>query len=158
MYDKIIKIEECFDEKNTIDIELDGNHLFFANDILVHNSSSDPGLDDTSESFGLPATADFMFAAVTSEELEKVNQIQIKQLKNRDNDVTLHKRFVVGIDRSKMKLYDIAEQPADQAGPTPQDLYKTVGKAQPEKSLSSIAIEGFQRDKMKDKIRDLILD
>jgi replicative DNA helicase len=69
--------------------------------------SSDPGLEDTSESFGLPATADFMFALVSSEELENLNQIIVKQLKNRYNDPNYYKRFVVGIDRSKMKLYDV---------------------------------------------------
>jgi replicative DNA helicase len=71
--------------------------------------SSDPGLTDTSESFGLPATADLMFAITTSEELDKLGQIAIKQLKNRDNDVTKNKRFVIGINRSKMKLYDVPE-------------------------------------------------
>ena len=70
-------------------------------------TSSDPGLEDTSESFGLPATADFMFALVSSEELENLNQIIVKQLKNRYNDPNYYKRFVVGIDRSKMKLYDV---------------------------------------------------
>jgi len=68
--------------------------------------SSDPDLTDTSESFGLPATADLMFALISTEELEAVNQIMIKQLKNRYNDPTMNKRFVVGIDRSKMRLYD----------------------------------------------------
>ena len=72
-------------------------------------SNSDPGLEDTSESFGLPATADFMFALVTNEELENLNQILVKQLKNRYNDPSLYKRFVVGIDRSKMRLYDVEE-------------------------------------------------
>ena len=70
-------------------------------------ANSDPGLEDTSESFGLPATADFMFALVSSEELENLNQIIVKQLKNRYNDPNYYKRFVVGIDRSKMKLYDV---------------------------------------------------
>ena len=69
----------------TIDIEVTGNHLFYANDILTHNSSSDPGLEDTSESFGLPATADLMFALITSEDLEALGQIMVKQLKNRYN-------------------------------------------------------------------------
>ena len=69
--------------------------------------SSDPGLEDTSESFGLPATADFMFALVSSEELENLNQIIVKQLKIRYNAPNYYKRFVVGIDRSKMKLYDV---------------------------------------------------
>jgi archaellum biogenesis ATPase FlaH len=69
--------------------------------------SSDVGLEDTSESFGLPATADFMFALISTEELEALGQIMVKQLKNRYNDPTQNKRFVVGIDRSKMKLYDV---------------------------------------------------
>jgi replicative DNA helicase len=69
-------------------------------------TNSDPGLEDTSESFGLPATADFMFALVSNEELEALNQIIVKQLKNRYNDPSFYKRFVVGIDRAKMKLYD----------------------------------------------------
>jgi replicative DNA helicase len=69
-------------------------------------TNSDPGLEDTSESFGLPATADFMFALVSNEELESLNQIMVKQLKNRYNDPGFYKRFVVGIDRAKMKLYD----------------------------------------------------
>ena len=70
-------------------------------------TNSDPGLEDTSESFGLPATADFMFALVSNEELEALNQIIVKQLKNRYNDPSFYKRFVVGIDRAKMKLYDV---------------------------------------------------
>ena len=70
-------------------------------------TNSDPGLEDTSESFGLPATADFMFALVSNEELEGLNQIIVKQLKNRYNDLNLYKRFVIGVDRSKMKLYDV---------------------------------------------------
>ena len=70
-------------------------------------SSSDPGLEDTSESFGLPATADLMFALVSSEELEALGQVMVKQLKNRYNDPNYKKRFVVGIDRSRMRLYDV---------------------------------------------------
>lgn len=69
-------------------------------------SSSDPGLEDTSESFGLPATADLMFALVSSEELEEDGQIMVKQLKNRYNDLNKHKRFLVNIDRSYMRLSD----------------------------------------------------
>jgi len=72
-------------------------------------TSSDPGLEDTSESFGLPATADFMFALISTEELQQLNQIMIKQLKNRYNDPNYFKRFVVGIDRAKMKLYDVEQ-------------------------------------------------
>ena len=76
-------------------------------------ASSDPNLTDTSESFGLPATADLMFALISTEELEGLNQIMVKQLKNRYNDPTINKRFVVGIDRAKMRLYDV-EQGAQQ--------------------------------------------
>jgi hypothetical protein len=74
-------------------------------------SNSDVGLEDTSESFGLPATADFMFALISTEELEQLNQIMVKQLKNRYNDPSYYKKFVIGVDRSKMRLYD-AEQTA----------------------------------------------
>jgi hypothetical protein len=71
--------------------------------------NSDPGLEDTSESFGLPATADLMFALVSNDELNSLGQIMVKQLKNRYNDPNVDKRFVIGVDRSKMKLYDIDE-------------------------------------------------
>ena len=75
--------------------------------------SSDPDLTDTSESFGLPATADLMFALISTEELEGLNQIMVKQLKNRYHDPTMNKRFVVGVDRAKMRLYD-CEQSAQE--------------------------------------------
>ena len=72
-------------------------------------SNTDVGLEDTSESFGLPATADLMFALISTEELEQQGQIMVKQLKNRYNDPTYHKRFVVGVDRSRMRLFDVDE-------------------------------------------------
>ena len=71
--------------------------------------NSDPGLEDTSESFGLPATADLMFALISNDELTKLGQIMVKQFKNRYNDPNKDKRFVIGVDRSKMKLYDLDE-------------------------------------------------
>lgn len=76
-------------------------------------NSSDPGLEDTSESFGLPATADLMFALISSEELEELGQIMVKQLKNRYADPSAYKRFVVGVDRSKMRLYDAEQSSQD---------------------------------------------
>lgn len=72
-------------------------------------ANSDPGLEDTSESFGLPATADLMFALISNDELVSLNQILVKQLKNRYNDPNHNKRFVIGVDRSKMKLFDVDE-------------------------------------------------
>ena len=76
-------------------------------------SDSDPGLENTSESFGLPATADLMFALISTEELEQLNQIMVKQLKNRYGDISNPKRFAIGIDRSKMKLYDLENKAQD---------------------------------------------
>ena len=84
-------------------------------------TSSDPGLEDTSESFGLPATADLMFALITSEELEELGQIMVKQLKNRYNDPTYYKRFTVGVDRSKMRLYDVEQSGQDGLADAGQD-------------------------------------
>ena len=73
-------------------------------------ANSDVGLEDTSESFGLPATADLMFALISTEDLESLNQLMVKQLKNRYNDPGMNKRFVVGIDRARMKLYDCEQE------------------------------------------------
>ena len=85
-------------------------------------SSSDVDLTDTSESFGLPATADLMFALISTEELEEVNQIMVKQLKNRYNDPTMNKRFVIGIDRAKMRLYDVDQSSQEDIVDSGQDV------------------------------------
>ena len=77
-------------------------------------ANSDIELTDTSESFGLPATADFMFALTTSEEMDELNQMMIKQLKNRYNDPTILRRFVIGVDRAKMRLYDVEDMAQDE--------------------------------------------
>ena len=84
-------------------------------------TSTDIGLEDTSESFGLPATADFMFALISNEEMEELGQILVKQLKNRYNDPTVNKRFVIGIDRSKMLLYDVEMKEQDDLVDNGQD-------------------------------------
>ena len=91
-------------------------------------SNSDVGLEDTSESFGLPATADLMFAIISTEELERDGQFMVKQLKNRYNDPTHHKRFVVGVDRSKMRLYDVEESEQTLTDDTPVFDNTTTGK------------------------------
>jgi len=75
-------------------------------------SNSDVGLEDTSESFGLPATADFMFALISTEELAEMNQIMVKQLKNRYNDTAVNRKFILGINRAKMKVFDIKKDDA----------------------------------------------
>ena len=72
--------------------------------------STDIGLEDTSESFGLPATADFMFALISNEELEALGQMKVKQLKNRYNDPSINRAFIIGVDRSKMRLYDVQQK------------------------------------------------
>jgi replicative DNA helicase len=90
-------------------------------------SNTDVGLEDTSESFGLPATADLMFALISTEELEGMGQLAVKQLKNRYNDPTFKKRFVIGVDRSKMKLYDVDENEQTLIDDTPAfDKSKTA--------------------------------
>jgi replicative DNA helicase len=78
-------------------------------------TSTDPGMEDTSESFGLPATADFFVALVVTEQLSQLNQIMVKQLKNRYNDPGINKRFVIGVDKARMKLYDVESSAQDLA-------------------------------------------
>ena len=84
--------------------------------------SSDVDLTDTSESFGLPATADLMFALISTEELEGLGQIMVKQLKNRYNDPTYNRRFVIGVDRTKMRLYDCEQTAQDDLLDSGQDV------------------------------------
>ena len=105
-------------------------------------SNSDPGLEDTSESFGLPATADFMFALVSNEELGALNQILVKQLKNRYGDPNLYKRFVLGIDRAKMRLYDVeesAQQDIADAG-IPDKPLNTFGNRERRKDFGGLKV------------------
>ena len=103
-------------------------------------NSTDIGLEDTSESFGLPATCDFMFALISNEELEQHNQILVKQLKNRYNDPTKYKRFVLGIDRAKMQLYDVEDS-------AQQELVENIKQKAPEK-VEVVEDGGF--DKLKE--------
>jgi len=93
-------------------------------------NSSDPGLEDTSESFGLPATADLMFALVSTEELEAQGQLMVKQLKNRYNDPNKNKRFLIGIDRSKMRLYDVDDTDQNLVNDTPVFDHSNQGEDQ----------------------------
>ena len=92
-------------------------------------TNTDIGLEDTSESFGLPATADFMFAIISTEQMEELNQIMIKQLKNRYSDPTSNRKFVIGIDRSKMKLYDVEQFAQNELVDTGQDDEPAFDKA-----------------------------
>ena len=106
-------------------------------------NSSDIGLEDTSESFGLPATADLMFALISTEELQDLNQIMVKQLKNRYNDPTINRRFVVGVDRAKMRLYDVEDSAQNDIMDGPSDelpLFDNtpVGKAFEQKDFKAL--------------------
>jgi len=98
--------------------------------------SSDVDLTDTSESFGLPATADLMFALISTEELEGLNQIMVKQLKNRYNDPTIYKRFVVGIDRAKMRLYDCEQSAQEDILDSGQEEEYNNEEKKPKKSFA----------------------
>ena len=99
-------------------------------------ASSDVDLTDTSESFGLPATADLMFALISTEELEGLNQIMVKQLKNRYNDPTIFKRFVVGIDRAKMRLYDCEQSAQENIVDSGQEEEYNGNEEKPKKSFA----------------------
>ena len=101
--------------------------------------SSDVDLTDTSESFGLPATADLMFALISTEELEQLGQIMVKQLKNRYNDPTIFKRFIVGIDRAKMRLYDCEQTAQEDIIDSGQEEEYNYEESKPKKTF-----EGFK--------------
>ena len=106
---KIVSIKKI-GKRKTIDISISGNKLFWANGILTHNSGfdhSDVSISNTAESMGLPNTLDFYFALIQTEELEKLGQVLIKQFKNRYNDKSDNLKFILGLDKSKMKFYDV---------------------------------------------------
>ena len=104
-------------------------------------TNSDPGLEDTSESFGLPATVDLMLALISTEELENLGQIMVKQLKNRYADPSYYKRFVIGVDRSKMKLYDVELSAQKNIADSGQDDKPVFDKSDFGKRLQT---EGFK--------------
>ena len=107
-------------------------------------ASSDVDLTDTSESFGLPATADLMFALISTEDLEDLNQIMVKQLKNRYNDPTTNKRFVIGVDRAKMKLYDVEQTAQDGLLDSGQEDEPVFDKSDFGKKMKSHKYDGFK--------------
>jgi hypothetical protein len=111
--------------------------------------SSDVGLEDTSESFGLPATADFMFALINTEELEEHNQIKVKQLKNRYNDPIKNRTFVVGIDRAKMRLYDVEEEA--------QKELITEPKEKGIRTKSTMSWDKFKEEKKKSGLEKIVV-
>ena len=112
-------------------------------------SSSDVGLEDTSESFGLPATADFMFALISTEELAELGQLMVKQLKNRYYDPNIDRRFIVGVDRSKMRLYDVEQSAQEDLldGPVMDNTKfgnEDYERSKPKKKFNKAAFEGFK--------------
>lgn len=139
--DEIVSIKKI-GKRKTVDITVSGDNLFFANEILTHNSgmnNSDIDLTDTSESIGGPMTADLLLALISTEELEELGQIMIKQLKNRYSDPTVHKRFVVGIDRSKMRLYDCEQSAQDDVLDSGKEEEYNFEERKPKKTF-----EGFK--------------
>ena len=107
-------------------------------------TNSDPGLEDTSESFGLPATVDLMLALISTEELEGLNQLMVKQLKNRYNDPSYYKRFVIGVDRSKMKLYDVEVSAQNNISDSGQDDKPVFDKSDFGKRVTAEEFTGFK--------------
>ena len=110
-------------------------------------SSTDVGLEDTSESFGLPATADFMVALIATEELDEQNQVLVKQLKNRYNDTVANRKFILGINRAKMKLSDVKRDEQDGLVQSNQTQTSTLGSGFNGENFE----EKFQADKRADK-------
>lgn len=105
--------------------------------------NTDVGLTDTSESFGLPATVDFMFALISTEELENLGQLMVKQLKNRYNDPSYYKRFVIGVDRARMKLFDVEDSAQKNISDAGQDDTPVFDKSDFGKRMKSVG-EGFK--------------
>ena len=110
--DEIISIVEIEEEEETIDIEVSGNHLFYANDILTHNSSygretPDIGMESISDSIGIAYTADFMFSLYSNDELKASGTVLGIQMKNRWGSLDTYKRFQMGQDASKMKFFEM---------------------------------------------------
>lgn len=130
--DPIVSLEEV-GEKETIDISVSGDNLFYCNNILTKNS------------FGLPQTADFMVALISSEELQDLGQFMVKQLKNRYSDPAINRRFVVGVDRSKMKLYNVEQEAQeDIIDDTPVfDNSETGKRMKSERKFNKDVFEGF---------------
>ena len=110
-------------------------------------TSSDPGLEDTSESFGVPATADYMFSLVSNETLQELNQVKITQLKNRYNDPNRYKSFVVGIDRSRMKLYDTEQSAQDLIDSPVEKIDKETGEIT---TVEKFGKKKFNKESFKD--------
>ena len=108
---KITSIEVIGD-RETLDISVDGDHLFFANGVLTHNSghnNSDVDMDNVAESFGLNATVDFLAALISNENLEQSDQMMVKQLKNRYRDKGKDTKFIIGVKKKFMKLFDVEQ-------------------------------------------------
>lgn len=126
--DEIVSIKKL-DPIQTIDITVSGDNLFLANGILTHNcgiNNTDVDMTNTSESIGLPQTVDMLFALIGTEELDNLNQILVKQIKNRYNDVNYFKRFVLGLDKSRMRFYDLeasAQKDISGSGQQTEDAY-----------------------------------
>ncbi len=116
--------------------------------------STDVGLEDTSESFGLPATADFMFALISTEELEEHNQIKVKQLKNRYNDPVKNRNFVIGIDRAKMKLYDVEEEAQQELNTEPKEK---EGKVIKKRKSGPMSWDKFKEEKRKNGLGKIVV-
>ncbi len=130
--EKIISIIEC-GEEDTIDIELDGNKLFYANDILTHNcgqNATDFELNEVGESHGISVTSDLMFGLISTPELEQLGHLRIKQLKNRFGNIHAPSSFLVGITRAKMSFFDV-DLPQTRTVVGNKDLQENLAIQQP---------------------------
>lgn len=144
--DEIVSITKL-EEDYTVDISVSGNNLFYANRILTHNSgisNSDVGLENISDSVGVSFTVDFMAAIITSEELDTLGQLMIKQLKNRWNSIDFYKRFVLGVDKAKMKLYNIDSNSQGNLADSGYTDTKPINSFGVNRTPNKSKFEGFQ--------------
>ena len=119
-------IKAIAEELRGLAVEYDIRILSATQTTRQGSRNSDVELTDTSESFGLPATADFMFAIITNDNLDNLNQLMVKQLKNRYNDLIANRKFIIGIDRTKMRLYDVDASAQEDLSKDDNDVYEDV--------------------------------
>ena len=124
-------VKSCAEELRGLAVEMNLPIVTATQTTRSGFASTDIDMTDTAESWGLPQTADFLFALISNEELDELNQIAVKQLKNRYNDPTINKRFVIGIDRAKMRLSDIkASEQSDLVDSGQEDFLDPVPSGQ----------------------------
>lgn len=149
--DEIISVEE-YGIMDTIDIELTGNRLFYANDILTHNcgqNATDFELNEVSESHGISMTSDLMFGFISTPELEQLGHLRVKQLKNRFGNLFAPNSFLIGAHRAKMTLFDVDMPMSGSSAPTANIYAPPIKKADPDAPETMFSNKPAVKNKLK---------